>query len=85
MPHRTNQAPRHREKSTTQKIKDLDAQIDAINSSANAQAIVDALIKQIEPPFMDRVMKVKISSKIKLSTQLGVYERNTDLMDHLDS
>ena len=60
--------PRHQEKSTTQKIKDLETKIDAINTSANAPVIVDALIKQIEPPFTDRVMKVRVSSKFKLLT-----------------
>ena len=72
-------------KSTTQKIKDLDARIDAINTSENAPVIVDALIKQTEPPFTDRVMKARVSSKCKPPTELGVYEGKTDPMDHLDS
>ncbi|GFY87000.1 hypothetical protein Acr_05g0006390 [Actinidia rufa] len=58
-------APKHRGRSATQKIKDLDAQIDAINS--------------------ERVMRIRVSSRFKLPTQLGVYEGKTDPMDHLDS
>ena len=50
-----------------------------------ALIIVDTLIRQTEPPFMKRVMKVRVSSKFKLPSQLGVYERKTDPMDHLVS
>ena len=46
--------------------------------------IVDALIRQTEPPFTERVMRTKVSSRFKLPTQLGVYEGKTDPMDHLD-
>ena len=46
---------------------------------------MDALIKQTEPLFTDRVMKVRVSSKFKLPSQLEVYEGNTNSMDHLDS
>ncbi|GFY95691.1 hypothetical protein Acr_10g0010760 [Actinidia rufa] len=76
---------KHRDKSTTQKIKDLNAQIDTINTCTNAPITVDSLIKQTEPPFTDRKMRVKVSSKFKLPSQLGVYEGKTDPMDHLDS
>ncbi|GFZ18658.1 hypothetical protein Acr_27g0003970 [Actinidia rufa] len=70
--------------STTQKIKDLDAQIDAINIGASVPITVEALIRQIEPPFTDKVIKAKVSSRFKLPSQLGVYEGKTDPMDHLD-
>ncbi|GFS32781.1 hypothetical protein Acr_00g0024600 [Actinidia rufa] len=46
---------------------------------------VDALIKQTESPFMERVMKVRVLSRFKLPSQLGVYEGKTNPMDHLDS
>ena len=53
---------RRSDKSTYIKFKDLDARIDAINISINAPVTVDALIKQIEPPFTKRVMRVRVSS-----------------------
>ncbi|GFY87988.1 GDP-D-mannose 4,6-dehydratase 1 [Actinidia rufa] len=71
-PRRNDQVPRHREESTTQKIRDLDAKIDAINTGTSAP--VDALIRQTEPPFTERIMRTRVSSKFKLPTQLGVYE-----------
>ena len=36
---------KHRDKSTTQKFKDLDAQIDSINTSVNAPVTMDSLIR----------------------------------------
>ncbi|GFZ12853.1 hypothetical protein Acr_23g0012380 [Actinidia rufa] len=38
-----------------------------------------------DPPFTERVLRARISSKFKLPTQLGIYEGKTDPMDHLDS
>ena len=67
------------------KIKDRDAWIDAINTGANAPKSMDALRKQIEFPFTERVMRVRISPRLKLPSQLEVYEGKTDFMDHLDS
>ncbi|PSS21233.1 Serine/arginine-rich SC35-like splicing factor [Actinidia chinensis var. chinensis] len=84
-PRLDDQAPKHRGRSTTQKIKDLDARIDAINIGTGALVIVEALIKQIEAPFTEKVMRTKVSSRFKLPTQLGVYKGKTDPMDHLDS
>ena len=84
-PHRDDQMHRYRDKSTTQKIKDLDARIDAINTDTNAPITMYALIRQIEPPFTDRVMKVRVSSRLKLPSQIGVYEGMTDPIYHLDS
>ncbi|GFS42938.1 hypothetical protein Acr_00g0082700 [Actinidia rufa] len=78
-------APRCRDKSTTQKIRDLDTRIDAINMGANAIGIIDALIRQVEPPFTEIVMRTRVSSKFKLQTHLEVYEGKTNPMDHLDS
>ncbi|GFY92422.1 hypothetical protein Acr_08g0008180 [Actinidia rufa] len=40
---------------------------------------------QTDPPFTERVLRARISSKFKLPTQLGIYEGKTDPMDHLDS
>ncbi|GFY87395.1 hypothetical protein Acr_05g0010340 [Actinidia rufa] len=73
-----------REKSTSQKIRDLDARLDAINTGTNAPVIVDTLIRQIEPPFTERVLRARVSSRFKLPTQLGIYEGKTDPMNHLD-
>ncbi|GFZ21574.1 hypothetical protein Acr_29g0007360 [Actinidia rufa] len=64
---------------------DLDAWINAINTGVNAPITIDAFIRQTEPPFIERVMRLKISSRFKLPSQLGVYEGKTDPMDHLDS
>ncbi|GFZ01032.1 hypothetical protein Acr_14g0006670 [Actinidia rufa] len=38
-----------------------------------------------EPPFTERILRARISSKFKLPAQLGIYEGKTDPMDHLDS
>ena len=59
MPRRDNQVPRHLDGSITQKIRDLDARIDAINVGASVPVTVDALIKQTESPFMERVMRLE--------------------------
>ncbi|GFZ18269.1 hypothetical protein Acr_27g0000080 [Actinidia rufa] len=72
-PHHGDQVPRRRDKSTTQKIRDLDARIDAINTGANAPVTIEALIKQTDPPFTERVMRARVSSTIKLPTQLRGY------------
>ena len=48
------------DKSTTHKFKDMDARIDAINIGVNGPIIVDTLIRQIEPPFIERVMGVRV-------------------------
>ena len=71
-PRRDDQMHKRRDKCTTRKIKDLDARIDAINTSANAPVIVDPLIRQTKPPFTDRVMRVMVSSRFKLPSQLRV-------------
>ncbi|GFZ14442.1 hypothetical protein Acr_24g0006320 [Actinidia rufa] len=83
-PHRGDHI-RARDKSTSQKIQDLDAQLDAINTRTNAPMTVDTLIRQTKPPFIGRILRARISSKFKLPTQLGIYEGKTDPMDHLDS
>ncbi|GFZ16797.1 hypothetical protein Acr_26g0000670 [Actinidia rufa] len=75
----------HEIKSTSQKIQDLDSRLDAINTGTNAPMTVDILIRQTEPPFTERILRARISSKFKLPTQLGIYEGKTDPMDHLDS
>ncbi|GFS39214.1 hypothetical protein Acr_00g0061680 [Actinidia rufa] len=81
LPRRNDRAPRRRDKSTTQKIRGLDA----INTGTNAPITVDTLIQQTEPPFTERVMRTRVSSRFKLPTQLKVYKGKTDPMDHLDS
>ncbi|GFS31174.1 hypothetical protein Acr_00g0016040 [Actinidia rufa] len=73
-----------RDKSTSQRIRDLDARLDAINTGTNAPVTVDTLVRQTDPPFTERVLGARISSKFKLPTQLGIYEGKTDPMDHLD-
>ncbi|GFS29536.1 hypothetical protein Acr_00g0007140 [Actinidia rufa] len=81
-PHRGGHT-RARDKSTSQKIRDLDARLDAINTGTNAPITVDALVRQTDPPFTERVLRTRISLKFKLPTQLGIYEGKTDPMDHL--
>ncbi|GFZ13671.1 hypothetical protein Acr_23g0020560 [Actinidia rufa] len=83
-PHRGDHI-RGRDRSTSQKIRDLDSRLDAINTETNALVTVDTLIRQTEPPFTGRVLRARVSSKFKLPTQLGIYEGKTDPMDHLDS
>ena len=83
--HRDDWAPRRRDHSTSQKIRDQDSRLDAINTGVGVLVTIDVLIKQTEPPFTRRVMRARVSSKFKLPTQLGGYERKTDPMDHLDS
>ncbi|GFZ20082.1 hypothetical protein Acr_28g0007870 [Actinidia rufa] len=77
---------RARDKSTSQKIRDLDARLDAYSTLEQVPPVtVDTLIKQTEPPFTERILRARISSKFKLPTQLSIYEGKTDPMDHLDS
>ena len=63
----------------------MDVQIDAINIGVNALVTLDALRKQTESPFTERVMEVRVLSRFKLPSQLGEYEGKMDPMDHLDS
>ncbi|GFZ21446.1 hypothetical protein Acr_29g0006080 [Actinidia rufa] len=83
-PHRDDRI-KARNKSTSQKFRDLDARLDAINTGTSAPVTVDTLIKQTEPPFIERILRARISSKFKLPAQLGIYQGKTDPMDHLDS
>ncbi|XP_057484602.1 uncharacterized protein LOC130770973 [Actinidia eriantha] len=71
--------------STSQKIRDLDARLDAINTGVGVPITVDTLVRQTEPPFTERILRARVSSRFKLPTQLGIYEGKTDPMDHLDS
>ena len=82
---RDDQTNRCRDKSTTQKIKDLDTQIDAINTTVKEPVTLNALTRHTKPPFMERVMKVRVSSRFKLPSQLRVYEGKIYPIDHLDS
>ena len=84
-PRRDNQGPRCLDRSTTQKIRELDVGINAMNTDVRAPVTVEALIRQIEPPLTDRILRTQVSSRFKLPTQLGVYEGMTDPMDHIDS
>ncbi|GFS43263.1 hypothetical protein Acr_00g0084440 [Actinidia rufa] len=52
-----------REKSTSQKIRDLDARLDAINTGMNAPVTVDTLVRQTDPPFTERVVVSKTIAK----------------------
>ena len=45
---------------------------------------MDAFIKKTEPPFIESVIKVRVSTRFKLLSQLGVYMRKINPMDHLD-
>ncbi|GFS32776.1 hypothetical protein Acr_00g0024560 [Actinidia rufa] len=82
---RRNDQTRRRNMSTSQKIRDLDVRLFAINTGAGIVVIVDNLIRQTEPPFTEMILRTGVSSKFKLSTQLRIYEGKTDPMDHLDS
>ena len=84
-PYRDNQVRRHRDSSTSQKLGELAARLDAINTGAGTLVTVDALIKQTEPPFTRRGMKTRVSFKFKLPTQLEIYEGKTNPTYHLDS
>ena len=67
-PHRDDRVPRHWNNSTSQKIRDQNARLDAINTGAGAPVTVDALIKQTEPSFIGRVMRARVSSRFELPT-----------------
>ncbi|GFY95650.1 hypothetical protein Acr_10g0010350 [Actinidia rufa] len=67
---RDDQVPRCRDKSTTQKIIDLDARIDVINTGTSVSVTVDALTRQTEPLFTKRILRTRVSSRFKLPTQL---------------
>ena len=70
---------------TSKKIRDLDARLNAINMGAGVPVTVDTLIRQTEPPFMERILRTMVSFRFKLPTQLGIYEGKTDPIDLLDS
>ncbi|PSS21395.1 DNA double-strand break repair Rad50 ATPase like [Actinidia chinensis var. chinensis] len=70
-PFRNDQAPRYREESTTQKIRDLDAKIDAINTGANALVTVDTLVRQIKPPFPEIGYSDEVMCKAFLANLKG--------------
>ena len=80
-----DQAHRCRDKSTNQKIKDLDDWIDAINTGVNAPVTMNALIQQTETPLTERVIRTRVSFKFKLPSQLRIDKGKTNPMDHLDS
>ncbi|GFY94070.1 hypothetical protein Acr_09g0005160 [Actinidia rufa] len=72
---RDDQAPKYRDKSTTRRSRTWMLGLTAINTGTSALVTVDALIRQTEPPFTERVMRTKISSKCKLPTQLKAFCR----------
>ncbi|GFY92745.1 hypothetical protein Acr_08g0011410 [Actinidia rufa] len=47
--------------------------------------IIKRLSTRADPPFTERVLRARVSSKFKLPTQLGIYESKMDPVDHLDS
>ncbi|XP_057505527.1 uncharacterized protein LOC130788840 [Actinidia eriantha] len=55
------------------------------NPGVGVSITVDTLVRQTEPPFTERILRARVSSRFKLPTQLGIYEGKTDPMDHLDS
>ncbi|GFY91132.1 hypothetical protein Acr_07g0013280 [Actinidia rufa] len=56
---------------TTQKFKDLDAWINAINIDRNAPVTVDTLIRQTEPPFTERGCSDEVMCKAFSATLKG--------------
>ncbi|GFY95612.1 hypothetical protein Acr_10g0009970 [Actinidia rufa] len=64
-PPRDDRVHKRRGKSIMQKLKDLDAWIDVINTGVNASVTVDTLIRQTELPFIERLMKVKVVLKME--------------------
>ncbi|GFY85663.1 hypothetical protein Acr_04g0004010 [Actinidia rufa] len=70
------------------KPRDVDdhlAGMTKLTGAAITQVTMEALIRQIDPPFMERVMKVRVPSRFKLPSQLRVYEGKIGPMDLLDS
>ncbi|GFS32204.1 hypothetical protein Acr_00g0021330 [Actinidia rufa] len=68
---RIPEVPRRQNKSTTQKIRDLNARIDAINRGTSAPVTVDALIKQTEPTFIERGYSNEVMCKAFSATLKG--------------
>ncbi|GFY88643.1 hypothetical protein Acr_06g0005830 [Actinidia rufa] len=60
-----------RDKSTSQKIRDLDARLDAINTGTNAPVTVDALVRQTDPPFTKRGCSDEVMCKAFSATLKG--------------
>ncbi|GFY98929.1 hypothetical protein Acr_13g0003300 [Actinidia rufa] len=69
-PHRGGNT-RARDKSTSQKIRDLDARLDAINTGTNAPITVDALVRQTDPPFTERGCSDEVMCKAFSATLKG--------------
>ncbi|GFY86953.1 hypothetical protein Acr_05g0005920 [Actinidia rufa] len=69
-PHRGDHT-RARDKSTSQKIRDLDARLDAINTGTNAPITVDALVRQTDPPFTERGYSDEVMCKAFSATLKG--------------
>ncbi|GFS41410.1 hypothetical protein Acr_00g0074120 [Actinidia rufa] len=72
-------------KLSTRRARKLEEGEDHLSKMTELTVTLDALIRQIEPPFTERVMRVRVSSKFKLPSQLGMYEGKTDPVDHLES
>ncbi|GFZ12739.1 hypothetical protein Acr_23g0011240 [Actinidia rufa] len=49
----------------------MDARLDAINTGGGVPVTVDTLVRQTEPPFTERILRARVSSRFKLPTQLG--------------
>ncbi|GFS41537.1 hypothetical protein Acr_00g0074980 [Actinidia rufa] len=62
---RRNDQTRRRNMSTSQKIQDLDARLDAINTGAGVPVTVDTLIRQTEPPFTERILRTREIESLK--------------------
>ncbi|GFZ18916.1 hypothetical protein Acr_27g0006550 [Actinidia rufa] len=65
-----------RDKSTSQKIRYLDARLDAINTGANAPITVDALVRQTDPPFTERGCSDEVMCKAFSATLKGPARKN---------
>ncbi|GFZ05169.1 hypothetical protein Acr_17g0007410 [Actinidia rufa] len=74
-PHHNEQVPRCPEESTTQKIMDLDAKINAINTGANAPITVDAL------GYSDKAMCKAFSVILKGSARTWIRKMSLGTID----
>ncbi|GFZ05183.1 hypothetical protein Acr_17g0007550 [Actinidia rufa] len=73
---RRSDLTRRRNMSTSQKIRDLDARLYAINMGIGAPVTVDALIRHTKLPFTERVLRARVSSRFKLPTARDLRGKN---------
>ncbi|GFY91215.1 hypothetical protein Acr_07g0014110 [Actinidia rufa] len=84
-PHRGDHI-RAQDKSTSQKIRDLDARLDVHQHWDECSSDCGHLIRQTEPPFTrESIEGSDLFESSSSLLQLGIYEGKIDPMDHLDS